>query len=483
MKRSFSLSLVIALTCVSMSVACSGGASTETPAAPEGTAPAVPATPAEVPTTPTTAPTGSSVVSRAPTPATGCPATDPNALAQPGTMHASEVAANETLDAAGSPHRFPEGVSINAATLAIEPCALVLVQSGAIWVNAQSTLLAPGTSDRPITIRSADPVAARGAWGGVYFGNEATSRSQLSYVTIANAGGDAGYAERGAIWVDGATTVALNDVTISQSGGHGISFRSTARFAPSSASLHFVNGGAADMGAALVAFASADSVGSLPEVTQEANDNPEILVVGDESTRVLTTQTWRNPGVRYHARQDLEVRGPSGPVLTIAPGTTLAFDGERSFYVGWDEDGGLVADGGADETRITFTSARREVSPGDWVAIVFGDHTLRQSTRLSFANVVAAGGAPAWNAQNDCGQGNGATYAIQIRDRDLPAISHVRFSQLPEACVAIQRAFVSDAPTDFTAAALGNDFAQMGARCPQSFVEPTTGCPETVPGC
>jgi hypothetical protein len=471
-------------------VACSGGSSESTSPSPEGppepTAPEAPPAPTEIPTTPTSGATGSSVVSRAPVAATGCPATDPNALAQPGTVHSSSVAANELLDLAGSPHRFPDGASIDAATLSIEPCTLVLVgQNQAIWSNNQATLLAQGTADRPIVIRAIDPVAARGAWGGLYFGNGATSTSRLSYLTVQNAGADVGWGERGAIWVDGATTVVMNEVTIRQSGGHGVSMRGTARFGTGSAGLHVIDSGNADIAAALVAFADTNAVGSLPELTQEGNDTAEIALIG-ESTRVTTTQTWRNPGsgIRYRLRNDLEVRGPSGPVLTVAPGATVALDEGHAIYVGWDEDGGLVLDGGAEETRVVLTSARREPAPGDWVGIYFGDHVLRTSSRIAWTTISYAGAPPGWGAEHDCGQGAGASFAIQIRDRDLgPVITHTRFTFLPEACVAIQRAFISDAPTDYTAAAAANDFGNMGARCAQSFVEPTTGCPDPVPTC
>src|SRR5204863_2079503 len=106
-----------------------------------------------------------------------------------------------------------------------------------------------------------------------------------------------------------------------------------------------------------------------------------------------TTGTWPNLGVRYHFVDDYDARieGPTAPVITVAPGTTLAFGHHASLSVGWDAEGGLVADGAADATRITFTQAGSDPSPGAWEGIYLGARHNRTRTRLAFVNISFAG--------------------------------------------------------------------------------------------
>ena len=472
----------LALSALVLINACSGGSSSSSEAPP-------PPPPTEVPTSatevPTTAPAAvvSSIVTRAPSPATGCPAIDPGAAALPGTVHNNSIQGPETLDLAGSPHRFPDGLNVSS-TLTVEPCALVLVATGqAIWMNGDATLVAVGDAQHPIRFDSIDPEATRGSWSGIYLTESATPRSRLAFVTVEDAGGSAGFVEPAAIHVTGDYGVAMNEITIRRSGGHGISMRGLARFAAGSAAIHVIESGNAEIGAGLVSFADASRVGTLPDLTFEGADGPEIVVVGDQSSTVGITQTWRNPGagVRYHVRVDLTVEGATGPILTIAPGTTLAFDAGKGFYVGMGADGALVLDGHAEETRIVLTSARSVQSPADWVGLTFGEHSLASACRVAWTTISFTGAESGWANPHGCGQEGAAHFAIQVREHPIAAIEHLTVTSLGENAAAIQRGYISDQPADYTAAALGNDLAS--GNCAQTLVGGANGCPDPVPAC
>jgi hypothetical protein len=477
------LALVLSLV---LGGACGSGGETApapTEPAPPPAATEAPAAPTEVPTTPEGATGTSSIVTRAPAAATGCPARDPGAAVQPGTVHSSTVNMAETLDLAGSPHRFPEGLSIDRVQLTVEPCALVLVGTGqAIWINGDATLVAVGDADHPITFDSIDPAAARGSWAGLYFNDGASPRSRLAYVTVEDAGGSAGYGEPGAIWATGDYAITMNEVSVRRSGGHGVSLRGSTRFGAGSAGLHVIDSGNTDIGGALVAISDSNRVGTLPDVTNEGSDLAEIVLIGEPGL-VTTTQTWRNPGpgIRYHLRSELTVEGANGPILTVAPGTTLAMDAGKAIFVGWSADGALVLDGGTDATRITLTSARSVQSPGDWPGLMFGEHALVAGCRVAWTTIAFAGGDSGWGNPHGCSQAGAEHGGLSMREHAITAIEHVTIASLGENAAAIQRGLIADQPTDYTAPALGNDLSS--GNCAQSFCEPTTGCPDPVPPC
>ncbi len=477
--------LVISLIAI---VGCSGSGSTpapstETPATPTATPTPTGGTPTTPTTPPTTAPAEvvSSIVSRAPTPATGCPATDPAAANAPGTVHSGRMNGPETLDMAGSPHRFPDGLDIEEnGVLSIEPCTLVLVgDNHGIVAYDGATMIAEGAEGRPITLKSDHADAQKGAWHGVYFRGNARPTSRLHHVLVENAGGDSGYSYPGAVWAAGGFALDAQHLTIRGSKNHGVSLTEQSKFTPTSTQLVVEASGVTDAETAPVYFYDANAVGTLPEGRYVTNAADEILVEGHE---LRSTQTWRNPGVRYRLKSGLEIGAPNGAVLTVAPGATLAFASDQHLMVGYSEDGGIVLDGLAEATRITLTSARPSPEAGDWKGIFLGEKTMRTQTKLDFVTIAFAGGDVVYGPAHYCGEST--PYAILINERDLgPKITHTKFVSLTATAQAIRRGFRSATPTDFTAANLGNDFGEYGGACRQSFAPPVDGCPDPVPAC
>jgi hypothetical protein len=453
------------------------------PTAATATQAAQPGTPSPTgitPTAPGTEATPSSVRTPAPSAATGCPATDPTNVARPGTVHERDVRTAETWTLAGSPHRLPDGLSIaSGAVLTIEPCTRIIV-GDAFWVSVEDggTLLAVGQPGKPILFDSSATSDVRGLWHGIAFSANARPDSKLHYVVIEEAGGDGGYPA--ALFLHDNIAIDVQHVQILRSKRHGVFLGGSSRFATSAIDLVVTASGVAEELSFPVCFAGANSVGSLPAGKYDGNVTNEI---GVENKDVSASATWRNPGagVRYRLLEGIQVEGPAGAVLTVAPGTVLAFAAGKTLWVGWGGDGGLVLDGGNDASRIVLTSARPVPDAGDWAGIHFGEHVSRAATKLAYVTIQYAGGTDGYD---DIGCGDPVPASITISTRDLgPRIDHVKFESLEPASIAIARNFEAAQATDYTAAALGMDFGG-GQRCKQSLNRGTGGqCPDPVPAC
>lgn len=449
-------------------------------APPSGAPGSSPTSAAPRPTTPTREDAVSSVRTAAPSAATGCPATDASNAARPGTVHDRVVRGPETWTLAGSPHRVPDGLSIeNGATLTIEPCARVIV-GDAQWITVEdaSTLVAAGQPGKPILFDSGATEEVRGLWQGILFQSNARTTSKLHYVVVEEAGGDPTYPA--AIFLHDDFVLDAMHVQIVRAKRHGVLLRDRARFSPTSTDLVVTASGIAEELSVPIYFVSAGSVGSLPAGRYDGNVTNEIVVEGAD---VAASATWRNPGegVRYRLLEGLSIEGPTGPILTVAPGTVLAFAAGKSLWVGMHGDGALVLDGGSDTTRVVLTSARPVPDAGDWGGVHFGEHVSRAATKLAYLTIRFAGGP---NDHDEVGCGEPAPAAITISYADLgPRIEHVTFDSLAPTSIAIARDFPAETATDYTAAALGNTF-DGGQRCKQSLNRRADGsCPEPVPAC
>jgi len=73
------------------------------------------------------------------------------------------------------------------ATPSLAPGSVVLA-GGNTGLYVRGTLLADGTANAPITFRSSGSSPSRGDWTGLFFDGSGASGSQLSYVTITDAG-------------------------------------------------------------------------------------------------------------------------------------------------------------------------------------------------------------------------------------------------------------------------------------------------------
>jgi hypothetical protein len=456
------------------------GDSPPVPSTVPGTGGAVPTTPTGTEATPTTELTGtSSVMTAAPEPATGCPANDVAAqLERPGTVHRRNIEIDETLDLAGSPHRFESGIHVEeGATLSAAPCALVLIGAGqGVQIVGGAALIAEGAEGRPVRFDSESPDPAPGQWNGIQIQSNARPQTRFVHTVIEDAGGSHLGA---AIYAEGEYALNVRHVTIRHAKEHGIRLKQEARFTDDSTALTVTESGREDPYSAPVWIDSATQVRTLPDGEYTGNAYDEIWV---EQAHVRTTGTWRNPGVRYRLSDGITVGHETGPVLTIAPGTTLAFNQGKALAVGFRGDGALVLDGESEETPITLTSGRPLPAAGDWMGVRIGADRSDAVTKLNYV-VIEHAGAEAQHPYNPqerytC-RGDGAA-AVAVRERDLgPRITNVVLRSLPASATAVLMGFRGDA-TDYTDRELGNDFSEAGTECLQNL-QPEGDCPE--PAC
>jgi hypothetical protein len=385
---------------------------------------------------------------------------------------------NETWTLEGSPHRFPDGASIKQNVMVtVAPCAVVLIGSDhSVLVEDGGAITAVGDAQHPIRIGSDKNEPQPGDWDEFYFAAQARRTSRFAYTTFEHGGGSTGGSAYSCLHFLH-PEMDLQHVTFRACRGFGIYVDTDGRFSQSSADITVregVVGGAENAGS--IFFASPDAVSSLPAGSYGSNEVNEIFLA-NSSTTVTKTGTWRNPGVRYHIADNFQLRieGASSPVLTIAPGTIVAFGSQSSIAVGWDSEGALTADGGSEGGRITFTSAASEPSPGSWRGVFIGERASRVRTKLAWATIAFASGDDGFSA--GCPWNDSEDDAALTLATALPAesISHVNFTgQMPNTA-SILRA-ISPA-VNYAATALQNRFTDSGSECHQSPVQVNGACP------
>lgn len=351
------------------------------------------------PASPTDAGTDAAVADASPrcAPATG-----------PGTTHTgTTIAASETWTAAGSPHIVTFSTIVEAAaTLTLEPCAVVQFEGG-YGLNIRGKLVAKGTATAPVVVEARD---AAKPFGALYIDG---GTLDLAYTTVRN-GGAIGATTYGMVDLrgDGPTrrdAFLADHVTLTGSDMFGLSLRGDAAIAASSQNLTISGAKAGPL------RATAKLAGGLPTGTYTGNGVDEIFVDSanpmDESTRypargvpyrigALTIgETAKDaPEVTWTIDPGVNIRVSSGGnVLLNSRRTTASPDVDIS-------NGTLIAVGTA-AAPITFEGAM--ATAGSWRGIVFRA-APSPASRLDYVTVAHAGGASQANSFHCDPAGKGA---------------------------------------------------------------------------
>jgi hypothetical protein len=281
------------------------------------------------------------------------------------TYHSGTISVSETWYPAGNPHIITGDVSVqdasNSPILTIMPGCIVEFQgdyelytgyteAGAIVANGK-----PDVDSGIVFTTTASPKTP-GSWDavGVYY--RATSATSFDYCTF-EYGGSA--TNRGAFYVDGVSP-KLQHSTIAHSASDGAMLQSDASFAAFTGNtISNCGGHALEMYPDYVRLLGGSN-------TFTGNTNNDILLHGGT---VSTTGTWLNQGVPYVIAGDISVQDASNsPVLTIAPGCSLKFNGDYEFYTGYTEPGAIVAEG-TSSAPIVFSTTANPKTPGSWDAV------------------------------------------------------------------------------------------------------------------
>ncbi len=387
----------------------------------------------------------------------------------PGTTHTgTTITASETWTAAGSPHIVTFSTIIEAAaTLTIEPCAVVQIEGG-YSLQVRGKLLAKGTSATPVLIEASD---AAKPFGALYIDGGSLD---LAYTTVRN-GGAISATTFGMVDLRGEgakrrEAFVADHVTIAGSATFGLSLRGDAAIAASSQNLSISGATAGPV------RVTAKLAGSLPSGVYTGNGTDEIFVDSalpmDESTRypargvpyrisALTIgETAKDaPEVTWTVDPGVNIRVSSGGnVLLNTRRTTASPDVDTS-------NGTLIAVGTA-AAPITFEGAT--ATAGSWRGIVFRAAPTAAS-RLDYVTVAHAGGPSQANSFHCDPAGKGA------------------FSKNEDAALALYGAPASPFVTHSTfrdSAGDGIDHAYSAAMVdllPSNTFSALAGCKQTRP--
>jgi RHS repeat-associated protein len=234
--------------------------------------------------------------------------------------------------------------------------SLKIGTGGYLQVPSGAEVVAAGTVTQPVTITSAAAVPAPGDWKGIYIqgGGAATFR----HCDIGYAGGSDWWWN---IEVDSAN-VLLEDCVVHHGVHDGVRFEGTGALAPALRNVSIHN----NAGAAI--YSGARVSPQLQNITLAGNGLDAMQLAGGAlAGDHLTLQGDELNGAPIVLLGDLGIN--AGSVVTLTPGTTLAFAAQKQISV--SDGSSLIADG-TPSHPITFTTASASPAPGQWGRIGVG---------------------------------------------------------------------------------------------------------------
>jgi parallel beta-helix repeat protein len=336
-----------------------------------------------------------------------------NVAAPQAIEHSGDITSDET---------WVEGIHIITGDVYVDNCVLT-IQPGAIIKFSEgtgiyfgyhgsvsgTTLVANGTSSKPITFTSSLAVKAAGDWAYIGFYDGASSASSMQYCIVEYGGGYT--SDYGAIYLEG-THINIDHCTVQYSRYLGISLNSDAWFGS------FTGNTLKDIQLYPIGIHGnyVHTIGTGNTITTSKG----ILVYGDYF--IQASATWLNLGCPYILYGELYIQSPTGAVLTIQPGVEIQLSDDNGIYIGYDGFGTLVAEG-TSQSRIKFTSASPGGSKtaGDWGYIGFYEGAGSNSS-LAYCTIEYGGGYSEYMGMvnidessvsiNNCAFTNSASYGI-----------------------------------------------------------------------
>jgi hypothetical protein len=410
------------------------------------------------------------------------------------THHDSNISADETWTAEGSPHILDWDVYVlEGATLTIEPCAEILVDEGMALGVHGGELLAEGTADAPIHVAGLDGAA----WSKLEFSAPGTAR--LAHVDI-EGGGNHDFDDSASVLVrsDGTppavAVLHVDHVNVTKSAGLGVKVFGLATFIEGSHDLTITGCGSEDYPYPI--SIEEHSMDALPSGDYTGNLKDEILLnlvgSGTAGDGLKVDATLHERGVPYRLDGGFNVAANEDgklATMTIEPGVTIKVPEGKSFQIEhWTGDapatGALKALGTA-EKPIVFTSAADAPAPGDWQGLWFGG-VPSADNQLDHVIIEYAGAdcGCSLSSCNDLSEYEGAVLITNYPDGGNAFITNSEIRQIAGHGIVEGWAFPDGDPRneqiDFTPT---NTFDVTG--CVQTLPGNTTsgGCPSPKPSC
>ncbi len=360
-------------------------------------------------------------------------------LAAAAAAGATNVGGTITADTTWTPQKSPYVMtsSVGVApgvTLTIK--AGVTVQAGyGTTFNVYGTLIAVGSSSKPIRFQSLVATPHPGDWGPLQFRPGSSPSSRLSYVTVTHGGGISG-----AVLVDG-VPLTFDHLTVSNSYAAGIYATGSAASLTLSTStlsdnlgygLELVNGASVNLnstaftanGNYAVAAGPNDAVTGLTGLSLSGNGGGAKNGLYYRPGTITGSETWA-PGIAWVVAATTV--GSSGS-LTIQPGVRVEFTSSASLTV----NGTLTAIG-TSLSPILFTSNQQTPTPGYWSGLILGPGS--SASRLSYANLTYGGA--------------GSAAMLRI-DSASPVLDHVTAANSANDGVSFRGASANPSLSDFT---------------------------------
>jgi hypothetical protein len=193
-------------------------------------------------------------------------------------------------------------------------------------------LIAEGSEAQPILFTADSTSTQRGQWRGVHLGLGTTPATRLAYTTLQYTGLPSALLNSvtSGLYVAGnypncGPCPVLQNLTVREGSGNGITFNNNAKFAPSSKGLKLLNNG----GYAL--SLQANEVQTVPNDTQLSGNAFNGLQVDGV---IINSQRWETRFGPYFLKGSIDVGFAPTPTLTLAPGVEVRFSQDAELRVG-----------------------------------------------------------------------------------------------------------------------------------------------------
>lgn len=299
--------------------------------------------------------------------------------------HSGNIEADETW--AEGVHLVTGDIYVNGATLTILPGAVIKFNEGrGMYIGYSSgfsgaTLIAEGTSEKPIVFTTAAGTPSAGDWDYIGFYDNASSASSMAYCVVEYAGG---YSDNyGNIYIDDCPVSIVNSI-IRHSKAHGIVAADGGYFSS------FTGNTVED-----VALSAIWMYGNYVHTIGAMNSLSSSRGIAIRSDRIEQANiTWLKQTIPFNIEGDLYLGTETGAVLTIEAGTQIQFGEGKGLYIGYHSGtyGTFIAEGTSND-RILFSSSAPSASksPGDWDYIGFYDGAGTSSS-FSYCDFEYGGG-------------------------------------------------------------------------------------------
>lgn len=274
----------------------------------------------------------------------------------------------------------------NNSILTIEPGTIIKFGQGKkldVSYSSSSTgnIIALGTEKAPILFTSQAQVKSKGDWWGVWL-YEGADASEFRYCTFEYAGGSGWSGGEGAITINLAKNVAIDNCTFKKSDSYGVRIYQSQSGLSSFTYNSFIDNTINDL--KLYAY----NVSYIGEGNMFSKDIDVQGSLVDAPGDVV----WRKQNASYILiNAYTEVGSITGTTLLIEAGASIQFSNFGMTIAYTSAKYGMIKAMGTATDPITITSAAANPSNGDWTAITFYDGSSMGSL-FEYCNFSYGGG-------------------------------------------------------------------------------------------